>query len=308
MKTNLKTNITMKFKLITIKEQIMLLSVTALLAVGCNNNTKKETDDVPPVDSTQSTILNVNGEIFSIPSPIQTSFLIKNSGAPYNKSILNPAGKSGGYSTNFSKGVNLGIYGADLGYVTIYDQNQDALGYLNSAKKLADELGVAGAFDEQLINRFTKNMGKQDSMLVLVGVAYRASDSYLKTNDRNDVSGLVLAGGWIESLYFATNVYKTKPSEDVKRRIAEQKSSLQSLIKLLTQFYSQPEYTEFVDNLNDLSSVYDGIEFKYTYQKPSIDPVNKMTVINSTTEVKITPEQIESITQKIKSIRNLITG
>ena len=132
-------------------------------------------------------------------------------------------------------------------------------------------------------------------MLVLVGVAYRSSDAYLKNNDRSDVSGLVLAGGWLESLYFATNTYKTKPNEDVKRRIAEQKSSLQSLIKLLTQFYSQPEYTEFVDNLNDLKTVFDGVEFKYTYQKPSIDPSNKMTVINSTTEVKITPAQIEAI-------------
>ncbi len=299
----------MKLKSNIIKEQIIVLSVTALLALGCNNNNgKKESEEVPPVDSTQSTILNVNGEIFSIPSPIQTGFLLKNSGAVYNKAILNPANKSATYTTNFSKGVNLGIYGADLGYVTIYDQTQDALGYLNAAKKLADELGVAGAFDAPTITRFQKNLGNQDSMLVLVGVAYRSSDTYLKNNDRNDVSGLVLAGGWIESLYFATNTYKIKPTEEVKRRIAEQKSSLQSLIKLLTQFYSQPEYTEFVDNLNDLQTVFDGVEFKYTYQKPSIDPANKMTIINSTTEVKITPEQIESISQKIKSIRSQIVG
>ena len=197
---------------------------------------------------------------------------------------------------------------ADLGYVTIYDQTQDAIGYLNSAKKLADELGVSGAFDVNTITRFQKNLGQQDSMLVLVGDAYRSSDTYLKNNDRNDVSGLVLAGGWIESLYFATNVYKTKASDEVKRRIAEQKSSLQSLIKLLRQYYAQPEYTEFVDNLEDLSTVFEGVEFKYTYQKPSIDPVNKMTIINSKTEVKITPEQIESISQKIKSIRDQLVG
>ena len=204
--------------------------------------------------------------------------------------------------------MNLGIYGADLGYVTIYDQTQDAIGYLNSAKKLADELGVSGAFDTQTIERFSKNLGNKDSMLVLVGVAYRSSDAYLKNNDRSDVSGLVLAGGWLESLYFATNVYKTKPNEDVKRRIAEQKSSLQSLIKLLTQFYSQPEYTEFIDNLNDLSTVFDGVEFKYTYEKPTTDADKKLTTINSKSEVKITPEQIETITQKVKSIRSQIVG
>ena len=298
----------MRLKFITLKGSFVLLSVTALLTVGCGGDDTANTDELPPVDSTQTTILNINGEIFSIPSPIQTAFLIKNSGAAYSKEILNPASKSSDYSTNFSKALNLGIYGADLGYVTIYDQTQDAIGYLNSAKKLADELGVSGAFDAKTIERFQKNLGNKDSMLVLVGVAYRSSDSYLKNNDRNDVSGLVLAGGWLESLYFATNVYKTKPNEDVKRRIAEQKSSLQSLIKLLTQYYSQPEYTEFIDNLNDLATVFDGVEFKYTYEKPTTDAEKKLTTINSKSEVNITPEQIESISQKVKSIRSQIVG
>lgn len=297
----------MRLKFITFRGAFLFLSVSALFATGCSGD-PKETDDLPPIDSTQTTILNVNGEIFSIPSPIQTAFLIKGSGAAYNKEILNAANKSSNYSTNFSKALNLGIYGADLGYVTIYDQTQDAIGYLNSAKKLADELGVSGAFDANTIERFSKNLGNKDSMLVLVGVAYRSSDAYLKNNDRSDVSGLVLAGGWLESLHFATNVYKTKPNEDVKRRIAEQKSSLQSLIKLLTQFYSQPEYTEFIDNLNDLSTVFDGVEFKYTYEKPTTDAEKKITTINSKSEVKISPEQIESITQKVKSIRSQIVG
>ena len=298
----------MRLKFITFRGAFLLLSVSALFAAGCSGDDTKDPDELPPVDSTQTTILNVNGEIFSIPSPIQTAFLIKGSGAAYSKEILNPSNKSSDYSTNFSKALNLGIYGADLGYVTIYDQNQDAIGYLNSAKKLADELGVSGAFDANTIERFAKNLGNKDSMLVLVGVAYRSSDAYLKNNDRSDVSGLVLAGGWLESLHFATNVYKAKPNEDVKRRIAEQKSSLQSLIKLLTQFYSQPEYTEFIDNLNDLSTVFDGVEFKYTYEKPTTDAEKKMTTITSKSEVNITPEQIESITQKVKSIRSQIVG
>ncbi len=298
----------MRLKFITFRGTFLLLSVSALFTAGCGNGSKKETDDLPPVDSTQTTLLNVNGEIFSIPSPIQTAFLIRNSGATYSKDMVNTASKSSTYSTNFSKALNLGIYGADLGYVTIYDQTQDAIAYLNSAKKLADELGVSGAFDNQTIQRFTKNLGNKDSMLVLVGDAYRSSDAYLKSNDRNDVSGLVLAGGWLESLYFATNVYNTKPNEDIKRRIAEQKSSLQSLIKLLTQYYSQPEYTEFVDNLNDLSTVFDGVEFKYAFEKPTTDAEKKMTTINSKTEIKISSEQIESITQKVKSIRSQIVG
>jgi hypothetical protein len=303
----------MRLKLITLREVIALLSVTALLTAGCGSDSQKTEGN--GTDSTASTtkdtsgaLLTIKGETFSIPSPIQTAFLIKGSGANYNKGILNAANKASQYSTNFAKAINLGIYGADLGYVTIYDQSQDAIGFLNAAKKLSDGLGVSAAFDAKTIERFTKNMGNKDSMLSLVGVAYRASDAYLKTNDRSDVSALVLAGGWIETLYFTTDIYKVKPNDEIKRRIAEQKLSLKSLIGLLSEYYTQPEYTKFIDGLHDLSTVYDGIEFKYTYAKPTTDAKKKLTTINSTTDVTISAEQIDAISQKIRAIRNQIIG
>lgn len=304
----------MRFNFITLREIVAVLSVTALLAAGCGNDTNKTeggngTDSVATTTKdTSGGVVTIKGETFSIPSPIQTALLIKRSGANYNKAILNPANKASQYSTSFAKALNLGIYGADLGYVTIYDQSQDAIGYLNAAKKLSDGLGVSAAFDAKTIERFTKNLGNKDSMLSLVGVAYRASDAYLKTNEMSDVSGLVLAGGWIESLYFTADIYKAKPNEELKRRIAEQKLSLQSLIKLLTPYYSQAEYTKFIDGLNELAKVYEKVELKYTFVKPTTDAKKKLTTINSTTDISISDEQIESIAQKVKAIRALIVG
>jgi len=300
----------MKFKTMNVKVPIAIFSTAiALLTAGCNGDTPKDPDELPPAkDTVKTNLISVDGEIFSIPSPIQTAFLIKNSGASYSKDILNASNKSSTYTSNFSKALNLGIYGADLAYVTMYDKTQDALGYMTSAKKLAEELNVSGAFDNSIIERFNKNLGNKDSMLVLTGIAYRASDAYLKNNDRKDVSGLVLAGGWLESLYFATNLYGTKKNEDIKRRIAEQKSSLQSLIKLLNQFYSQTEYTEFIDGLKDLSTVYDGVESKYIFVKPTTDAAKKTTTLNSKTEIKITDEQIKTISDKVKALRAQIVG
>lgn len=300
----------MVLKYIRFVKSLLLIVIITLMA-GCTNNSGKveeeDEDVIPATNDNQNTVVNVNGEIFSIPSPIETAILLKSSGAIYDKAILNPASKIVQYTTNLSKAINLGIYGADLGYVTMYEQAQDAIGFLNASKKLADELSITGAFDVKTIERFQKNIGNKDSMLVLVSVAYRASDSYLKNNNRNDISALVLAGGWIESLYFATAIYKTKPNDKIKRRIAEQKASLSNLIKLLTQYYNQSEYVAFIDSLNDLASVFEKIEFNYIYEKPITDANNKTTTINSKSEVVITDEQIETIAQKIKIIRtNLV--
>lgn len=293
----------MRLNCIAHKGVMAVLSFSVFMVTSCSNNSN--TGNVPPVDSTQNTVVKINGEIFSVPSPIQFTTLIKKSGAAYNKEILNPANKSASYSTNFSKALNLGIYGADLGYVIVYDQTQDAIAYLKTTKQVSDDLGLVGVFNENMIDRFTKNIGNKDSLLVLTSDAFRMGDAYLKDNDRMDVSALILAGGWIESLYLATNISKAKPNEDIKNRIAEQKLSLQSVIKSLAQYNVEPE---LMDKLTDLSTVYDGIEFKYTYEKPTTDPVSKITTINSKTEVIVNPGQMESISQKIKAIRSQITG
>lgn len=298
----------MRLNLLKLKAPLLALTVAYLFSFGCGNGDDPKKPDPKDPDSAHTSILNINGELFSIPSPIQTALMIKASGSNYNKEMLNATTKATSYSTNFQKALNLGIYGADLGYVTIYDQTQDAVSYLNAVRKLADDLGISGAFSPALLERFQKNLGIQDSLLGLVSAAYRASDAYLKNNERNDVSGLVLAGGWIESLNFATSVYAAKPAEDVKRRIAEQKSSLNSLIRLLTPYYSQPEYTELIDNLKDLNTVFEGVEFKYSYEKPTVDPEKQMTTVNSKSEVTISDQQISAITEKIKTIRNQIAG
>ena len=289
-----------------------LTTVVTLTFMSCGTGTTGNGDgdgkDTTKIDSNKSLTVSVNGKIFSVPSPIQTAFLIKKTGAPYTKDILNPSGSVNSYSTNYQKAINLGVYGADLGYVTLYDQTQDALGYFKSVKKLADDLGVSSAFDKTLLDRFTKNLGKKDSMLDLVSSAYRASDNFLKNNDRGDVGALIIAGGWIESLYFASNVAKQKNQDEVVRRIAEQKTSLESLIGLMNANAGQEEYAELIKGLQDLKSDFEGITYKYTYDKPTTDEAHKTTTITSRTEVTITPAQLESIAAKVASLRKLIVG
>lgn len=301
----------MKYNSLTIKKLFLSLIASSFLLVGCSGDDEIETtedNETEKVDSAKTTLLTVNGEIFSIPSPIQTAILIKQVGASYDNKILNDPKKYNNYSTKFQKALNLGVYGADLGYVTMYEQTQDAIGYLASVRKLADELGVSGAFDFSLVDRFEKNMGNKDTILALVSDAYRASDSYLKNNERDDLGALVLAGGWVESMHFATNVANTTKNEEMIKRIGEQKKTVENLIKLLSPYYNNAEFTPFIDSLIDLASVFDNIKFIYIYEKPTTDVENKITTINSKSEVSISEEQLKTISEKIAKIRNSIVG
>ena len=297
----------MKINKKTLNKNILALTIAASLFSSCGEKKDDVNKDelVETVDTVKTSVLNVGGELFSVPSPIQTALLIQKSGITYDKSTLHASNKVNTFTTDFSKSLNLGIYGADLGYVSLYNQTLDALGYLASVKQLADKLGISAAFDASTMERIKNNVTNKDSMMVLVGIAYRGSDAYLKNNQRTGVSSLILTGGWIESMHFSVTAYKSKPTDGVRFRIAEQKQALGSLIKILSSS-TEAEVVALTAQLTELSKIYDGVQFKYNFVEPVTDTTKKLTYINSITEVIVSDEQIAQITEKIKEIRNKI--
>jgi len=291
-----------------------LFSVTMLMwGCGTESNTNSDGDTSEDVTNQKDSVTNpdesiflIGDQIFSIPSPVQTAFLIKDIGVPFNSDYVNPADNAMNYSSNFSKALNLGVYGADLGYLTIYEQTDGALRYLKSVRGLSKELGLEGAFDEQLADRFSSNIGNQDSMLVFVSDAYRSSDNYLKDNDKNDVAALVLAGGWIESIYIAADAAISSNNPLLIERLGDQKKPLASLIAMLGQYNTDTDYEDLINELEDLYSIFEEIKYSYEYIPSSTDASKKETTIKSKHTVEIADGDLEAIIAKIKSIRTEI--
>lgn len=296
--------------LITIKKiPALFFGISAIVIASCGDS--ETTNDITKVnpdvfDTTQNLNATINGKIFSIPSPFQTADLIKKSGAPYRAELLNSPSNSVNYSTKFHKALNLGIYGADLGYATMYDNNNEALSYLASVEQLSKELDMGGAFSESIMDRFSENMGNQDSMLVIVSDAYQAGDEYLKNNERDQEAGLILTGGWIEALYFATFTLEYKKDQNIINRIGEQKTTLDNLIEMLEQYSNEESYANLINELRDLFFEFDNVEYTYTYVKPETDEAKQITTIKCRSDVKITDENLKAIAQKIKNIRTKI--
>jgi hypothetical protein len=306
LKANKKPFMKHRFK------QIMLSTVLVLTLLGSCEEPEPivEGPDGPvriPVEIIEnSKQFDLNGQIFSIPSPVQTAMLIKESGAEFNEGLLNPKEQADEYSTMFQKATNLGVYGADLGYATIYENTNISLDYLTPVRKLASEVGVENAFNESLIERFSANSTNQDSILVFISEAYQSADNYLKNNDKSYQAGLILAGGWIEALHFSCTVAKNG-NQDVKFRIGEQKSTLKSLVALLHSLdVNGDDYEEFVQGMEDLYASFDQVSSTYTYREPLTYPGDKLTVINSTNEVDISDEVLEIISVQVADIRELI--
>ena len=112
-------------------------------------------------------------------------------------------------------------------------------------------------------------------------------------------------GGWIESMHFSIAAYRTKNTDALKYRIADQKQAVTSIIKLISS-HNLPEAKLLLADLLVLSKAYDGVISKYKFIDQTTDAASKTTYINSNNEIEITDIQIEQIEKKIASIRNKI--
>ena len=260
------------------------------------------------LDSSSALNATINGKMFSIPSPIQMATMIRDNVSTFNEELLTDPENVANFTTKFKRAINMGVYGADLGYATIYENNTKAVSYLSSVEKLSDELGIAGAFDQDLLERFIENGNNQDSMLVIMSEGYREGDKFLKDNEEHDVATLILTGGWIESLYFAAMSYESSQSQEVANRIGEQKTALKTIIELLEDYNEDEFYTNLIADLKDLQVDYKLIEFNYTFIEPIHDAKNHQTTIKSKSSVKMEGDVLNNIIEKIKNIRNSLIG
>lgn len=291
--------------------KLFLISIFgSLLLSSCSGEDKAKDEnliDEEVLDPTSSLNTNFDGKIFSIPSPVQTSMLIKDLKLPYTEGLLNDAGNVSQYTTESKRALNLGIYGTDLGYITIYNQNATSLKYLKAVEKLTQELKLESAFDKNFMTRFEKNNTNQDSMVKIVGDAFSKADNFLKNNDRKNTSVLILTGGWVESLYLACELNRISSNQKIIDRIGEQQQTLNTIIEILDLYNKNGVNDEILTSLEELKLSFDKIIIEYDYIAPKTDASKKLTTLQHRTTVKVGSDVLNMITLKINSLRDKIT-
>lgn len=296
--------------MIIMKRYLIIFSCLISLVTSCNQNKKpsQAIDKSLEVElDTTDQVIKFENSLFSVPSPYQLSLLIKEIGADYNAEIINNSENFKQYTSIFKKSVNLGVYGADLAYLNIYEQSPSAITYFSIIKILAQDLGLSAAFSSKILTRIENNIDNQDSLLYIMSNTYRDVDFYLKENQRQREGSLVLAGGWIEAMYILTKLAVETKNEKLVQRVGENKQPLENLIKILQPYYNESADIErLVEDLIDLSYEFDAVETVYQYVEPTTDTENKLTHIHSSTKNVISDEVLGVIDSKVERIRNLL--
>ncbi|MCZ4409222.1 hypothetical protein O3Q51_10395 [Cryomorphaceae bacterium 1068] len=280
-----------------------------LLAASCGEKSieKSEGQKALSLDSAKSNLVNVSGELFSIPSPIQTALLIQESGAEYKPELLNDSKGYSEYETNTQKAMNLGIYGTDMAYSSLYEDSQKALSYFKAIDNLAKDLGVISAISPDLVKRLGANADNPDSLVYLIGRFYEEGDAYLKKNERYDIASLVILGGWIESSHLSAQS-ATGGNQAARDRVAQQKESSSTIVKALDKTADRNfKKSDLYQVLDSIQEAFASVQSSYSFEQPQTDAAKKLTVIKSKTDYQVSDSLLNSIAALLESARTKIT-
>lgn len=291
------------------KKAIKIISLfTVLVSVMSCGESSKTTNDMAADSVKTIAVADVddNAPLYNIPSPIETFTILKVSGATFDKSYLNPVKNIAKYNSSFSKAVNLGTYSADLSFCLLYKQNADVNVYLKNISELTSSLGIVDGFVQSVTKRLEANTNNSDSMMQIVSEATVNANLYLKENQRNNITALITAGGWIEGMHFITNMAVKTEKKEIIGLVAGQKNVLKNLIKMLEKSKSDSEVAGVLTDIKDIASIYDSL--KPIQGKASASEDKNIKSIGDNKSYDLSKEQLKSILEKVEALRNKLTN
>jgi len=276
--------------------------IVSLFVWSCGSSSKEANSD--EFDQAQESLKDqIEEVVYSIPPPTEIPYLLEATGAEFNQALINDRSKADQYATKNDKAaLNLGIYAADIGYLSSYDKTQEAIDYLNACKSLADGLGVIGTFDIEVLKSFEANISNKDSLASLLNQTVQKTGTYLKDDSRNKLAALVVTGSFVEGLYISTGVIKSYPKnilpDDQRnliltpliRVILKQSNSVDELLKMLGNTEQAEPVTTIVKDLTALQTSYKSLNIEEQIK-------------NNRADLVLTDKNLQEITQIVEKLR-----
>jgi hypothetical protein len=271
-----------------------LFKIAALVFLAsCSNNESTDSEKAILTDSVSTTansnvVAEDNGDEIALPSSMRIASIFKRSGLKFIESNLNPLDNAKNYKTSYIKALNLGVYSADMAYCLLNKQYALSKNYLKGSKDIGGELGLNSAFEaNNLAKRFESNMnlGKDDSLLSIISDLQLETDVVLEKSNQQHISTIIFAGAWIETLYSASQVYKSG-EQAIIPAIIEQVSLVDNILAVLEkQKANDSNIPSLIESLTAIKTEFNNIsalkdkdldEVDYTKTTFNKDELNKL--------------------------------
>jgi hypothetical protein len=276
---------------------------SSLIEVSDDDNSQMEANDMSSEDVSA---------FYQVPTPNELFAVLKNTTTTYNKEILNDISNKDNYNTKILRGLNFGVYAADLAYASSMGNIEDATQIFETIRVLSQQLQIENALDEVILQRIKSNKesSNADSLFYLSNEVYYNAYSYLENNKRSDVLGMIVLGGWIEGLNIILNLGDYLEDSEVVQRIADQKLTLENLLIFISRIDDQ-ELNKVVANLSPIKDVFKNVvedNEESELSTSTFTDANGETVamFGGGSSITVTKDQFDQLKNIVEELRNSI--
>jgi len=199
--------------------------------------------------------------IYPLPTSFEVIEMINDLEIGYDIGVSNFTENADKYFTEAKKAINIGVYGADLAYASTYQMKQEVMLFLETSRKLADDLGIASIYNEELIGEVENSIDKKEKLVEIITNSFYDIFSQLNQNGKANLALLGVAGSWVESLFITTqvsaNVYHNLGLVQI---IHNQKTSLGMLMDILNENIGDEKIDEMIIELTPLYNIYETVD------------------------------------------------
>lgn len=246
-----------RFNLFTLSIFIMSLTI-----ISCGGGDVEDTGPKYNYEKADSLPTGYLEELGVVKTNIEASAQLfkhmSEKGYSYNDGAMLSASKS--FSGSSKQAMGIGVIGSDLVYSASFAQTQSAMDRMKGLLSTASALGVAEAFDEELMTK----MASDDSTVnksVLLTKAYLKAKDQLFSEERAQYATFMIIGGFIEGLHLSCQAMKDDIKDDqVRIGFFEIVNSIGSVQHLCRVFESNAEMKKLSEDLHALDPMIKAIK------------------------------------------------
>lgn len=264
---------------------LLILSFTSLSSCKDRGISKEQKQaELEKKDSIES---EIGTHIYPLPTSAEIIRMLTQLDVGFQFGITNPVENSKKYFISSTRAINLGVYGADLSYATLYNQEQKVIEYLDVIGSLANELNMSKIYDQEMYTKIKENIDNKDSLVTILENSFNETYAYLAENDQQKEALLVVGGAWVEGMYLTTHVSEAAYQvAGISRVLLEQKESFDTYLEITAPYMTEATIADFVKKLDPIKAVYAGIGTSLTEQ--NIKDIT--TAINGIREQIVSPQ------------------
>ncbi len=221
---------------------LVISIVIGLINFSCKSDANKNKEEFIDSEAISDSLLASDEDLvfYSFPSSQEMfSFIKKDAELIFRTDLVNPTENLPKYIDTKSKTLALGIYLADLSYMTLFSKTSEAYQYIDVITRLSNDLRISLPFQDSFLNRVKENLNNEDSLIYISDQYSSKIVDYLLQNNKDKVLANITAASYIEGLYIAVNLVENYSEDNpVIQRIVEQKHSFTNLIKYAKKYHN----------------------------------------------------------------------